>query len=98
MNPVLPTQESVGRGRASYVATCAVCHGDAGRGDGPGGAALPKKPADLVVHVPLHSDQVLFNFIQNGILPSGMPAQKGNLSEQQTWDLVNYLRTLASGR
>ena len=32
-----------------YVQYCASCHGDAGKGDGPGGANLAVKPQDLSV-------------------------------------------------
>jgi len=34
-------------GGATYREYCAVCHGTAGRGDGPAAAALAKAPADL---------------------------------------------------
>ncbi len=34
-------------GRAIYQDYCLACHGDAGKGDGPGAAGLSKKPADL---------------------------------------------------
>jgi mono/diheme cytochrome c family protein len=30
-----------------YKSRCALCHGPAGKGDGPGGAALNPKPRDL---------------------------------------------------
>lgn len=98
LNPVLPTQASIDRGLALYAATCASCHGDAGRGDGPGAAALTRKPSDLIVHVPLHPDRRLFEFIRDGVPQRGMPGRGGELSEPQMWDLVNYLRALAESR
>lgn len=33
--------------KASYTEYCAVCHGPAGRGDGPAAVALKKAPTDL---------------------------------------------------
>ncbi len=96
-NPVLPTAASVESGRVSYATVCAQCHGVSGRGDGPAGQALARKPSDLMVHVPLHADSALFRFIRDGIPSRGMPAQKGVLSERELWDLVNYLRALAEG-
>ena len=36
-------------GRAEYVASCAVCHGVSGKGDGPLAAQLKKAVADLTV-------------------------------------------------
>lgn len=98
LNPVLPTQESIDRGRALYAASCASCHGDAGRGDGPVAVTLTRKPSDLIVHVPLHPDRRLFAFIRDGVPQRGMPARGRELSEQQMWDLVNHLRDLAEIR
>jgi mono/diheme cytochrome c family protein len=34
-------------GQAMFKEYCAVCHGEAGRGDGPAANALKKRPADL---------------------------------------------------
>lgn len=34
-------------GRALYETYCLTCHGDLGKGDGPGAATLGKRPADL---------------------------------------------------
>jgi mono/diheme cytochrome c family protein len=36
-------------GRAEYLARCATCHGDDGKGNGPLGAKLRTKPADLTL-------------------------------------------------
>ncbi len=91
-NPFPPTSESVATGSPVYTENCAVCHGTSGLGDGPGGQGLPKLPADLFVHVPLHSDTILFEFIRDGIAESGMPGQDGILSDDEMWHLVNYLR------
>ncbi len=93
-NPFPLTQESVQLGIEQYVAACASCHGDAGRGDGPASIALNPKPADLAVHVPLHSDADLFDFIANGIDGTAMTAQIGKISEEDIWHLVNYIRTI----
>ena len=91
-NPFPPTAESVAIGEPVYTATCTTCHGVGGLGDGPAGEGLPKPPADLLVHVPLHSDTILFEFIRDGISAAGMPGQDGALTEDEMWHLVNYLR------
>jgi len=91
-NPFPPTAESVALGQPVYAGSCVACHGAEGLGDGPAGAGLPKQPADLLVHVPLHSDTILFEFIRDGISQAGMPGQDGILSEDEMWHLVNYLR------
>ena len=93
-NPVPATEESIAAGRELYAQYCAVCHGEEGRGDGPGGATLDPKPADFHAdHVQVLSDGGLFWFITNGAEGTAMPAWGAVLSEEQRWDLVNYLRT-----
>ena len=93
-NPFPPTQESLANGEATYLQTCQACHGETGRGDGPGGVALDPPPADLVAHVPLHPEADLFRFIRDGIPGTGMAPLGGQLTEEQIWHVVNYIRTL----
>lgn len=92
-NPFPLNSESIEQGRVSYAETCAACHGETGLGDGPQSPNLASPPADLSIHVPLHTDSELFGFIRDGIPGTEMPAQAGNLTEEQMWHLVNYLRT-----
>ena len=93
-NPFPPTSESLQLGAATYTQVCQACHGDAGRGDGPAGTGLLPLPADLVIHVPLHGDADLFRFIREGIPNTAMVPQRENLTEEQIWHTVNYIRTL----
>ena len=93
-NPFPPTAESLQSGAETYGRVCETCHGAGGRGDGPAGVALLPPPADLVVHVPLHGDADLFRFVRDGIPDTAMAPQRGNLTEQQIWHVVNYIRTL----
>ncbi len=94
-NPFPLNQESVQLGRETYTTTCATCHGDTGKGDGPAGLLLNPLPADLAIHVPLHTDNELYDFIANGIEGTPMIAQRDNLTPDQIWHLVNYIRTIA---
>jgi len=96
-NPVPADQRSVESGKQLYMANCAVCHGNTGHGDGPGAAALNPKPLDLTVHVGLHPDAQLYDWVTNGIPRTSMPPWKTKLSDTQRWDLLNYLRTLSAG-
>ncbi len=55
---------------------------------------MPVPP--LSVHVPVHNDGTLFTWISEG-LPldqeeKNMPAWKDELTEEERWHLVNYLR------
>ncbi len=94
-NPFPLTQDSVDMGLATYATTCATCHGDTGKGDGPAGLALNPPPADLAIHVPLHTDNELYSFIADGIEGTSMVAQLGNLTSEEIWHLVNYIRTIS---
>ena len=92
-NPFPLNSQSIELGNASYVSTCAACHGETGLGDGPQADSLSSPPADLSVHVPLHTDSEIFGFIRDGIPGTAMPGQAGILSDEEMWHLVNYLRT-----
>ena len=92
-NPVERNAESVERGAALFAAHCASCHGETGAGDGPLAGSLPAPPANFTVHVPFHPDGVLYAWITDGIRGTGMPAWSPQLSDQERWDLVNFLRT-----
>ena len=93
-NPIPPTSESVAAGRSLYDIHCQLCHGTEGLGDGPASAGLNPPVADLVIHVPLHPDRALFDFIHDGIQGAAMPALGEILSDDEIWHLVNYIRTL----
>jgi copper transport protein len=97
INPIAPNVVSVEAGRAIYQSQCVSCHGAAGKGDGPVGLTLNPRPADLALHaVPgVHADGQLYEWITNGFPGSVMPAFKDKLSEDDRWNLVNFLRTLA---
>ena len=91
-NPVALTAESVERGSALFAANCVSCHGDTGAGDGPLADSLPAPPANFTIHVPFHPDGVLYAWITDGIRGTGMPGWSPQLSDQERWDLVNFLR------
>ena len=93
-NPIPPTPESLAAGAGTYGQVCQTCHGVDGRGDGPAAPGLLPPPADLQVHVPLHGDSDLFRFIRDGIPNTAMAPQGDNLTEEQIWNVVNYIRTL----
>ncbi|OGG45962.1 MAG: hypothetical protein A3F84_11625 [Candidatus Handelsmanbacteria bacterium RIFCSPLOWO2_12_FULL_64_10] len=93
-NPISPTQASVERGRVVYFEQCAVCHGDGGRGDGPGAAGLNPKPADLRIHLAAgHTDAQLFDWVTNGFPGSAMPAFRDALGEEDRWNVLNHVRS-----
>ena len=83
---------SIEAGKKIAMTNCAPCHGQSGKGDGPGAAALPKKPADWTSKaVQDESDAALFVRISDGNPP--MPPW-ASLPEKDRWDLVNYVKSL----
>ena len=93
-NPIPPSSESVYAGRALYETHCLLCHGVGGAGDGPSAATMNPPPADLIVHVPLHPDRALFEFVRDGISGTAMPALGDTLSDEEIWHIINYIQTL----
>ena len=94
-NPIAPTSESVAAGQIVYERYCQTCHGDDGRGDGPGGVGLEPPPADLAIHVPLHGDADIFGFIANGIEGTSMVGLSDNLTDDEIWHVINFIRAQA---
>jgi mono/diheme cytochrome c family protein len=94
-NPVAGNANATALGEKLYVANCLTCHGPTGHGDGPGAAALEKKPANLGARIREtgEKDGELFWKISEGRAP--MVTWKTSLSETQRWELVNYIRTFA---
>ena len=87
-------------GKKTYDLMCARCHGSAGKGDGPVSRALPTKPGSLAngQHMKTLTDEYLFTVIKEGGASVGksplMPAW-GGLSDQDVWNVVAYIRSLA---
>ena len=94
-NPIPPTADSVASGQVVYERYCLTCHGVNGRGDGPGAEGLEPPPADLSVHVPLHGDADIFRFIANGIEGTSMVGLADNLTDDEIWHVINYIRAQA---
>ncbi len=94
-NPVQPKQASFKVAKKIYSQQCVTCHGKNGEGDGPAAKFLGVKVADLTsARVQNQTDGEIFWKLTNGKTP--MPTFKSMLSEQQRWELVNYIRTLKS--
>jgi mono/diheme cytochrome c family protein len=97
-NPVAATQASVSTGQQLFQKYCRFCHGATGKGDSP---SAPKniKPADLTDDTWARgsSDGEIFTVIQEGTPPNfEMKPLKGKLTDQDTWHIVNYVRSLGA--
>jgi len=91
--PVPSSPNSVQRGKTLFGYNCAMCHGITGVGNGAVGAFFTPKPFDLTGSTVqgLQSDE-LFVVITQGF--GQMPPFAENLSPEERWDVINYVRTL----
>jgi len=87
-------------GRELYMEKCALCHGAQGEGwDWSKKVARPPVPVpDLAAVVPKRSDRFLYDVIKEGgegvRQTRFMPPFGFQLSDQEIWDLVAYMRSL----
>lgn len=94
-NPIESTDSSITRGAELFQANCAVCHGSTGKGDGVAAAGLDPKPANLSEdHVQDNPDGALFYTISKGVPGTAMVAWESQISEEDRWNLVNFIRTI----
>ena len=93
-------EESIVRGQEIYRINCAECHGDGGMGDGQTGEQLETKPAFIAHSSQMMSDGYLFWRVNEGgaEVGTGMPVFKEKLSEEEIWDVINYVRALGAGK
>lgn len=97
-NPFAATQESLETGKELFDYNCVVCHGPQGKGDG----IIVKKglgfyPVNLAGPATVErTDGFLYAYIRYGgkVL---MPAYSENISKEDAWHVVNYIRKLQQG-
>ena len=93
--PDYQTGISIAAGKDLYAADCASCHGpngsdftSAGRGMSPRAVALDSAT------VQAYSERELFSMIGEGVRFTGMPGFAGAETNDQIWNLVDFLRSL----
>lgn len=95
-NPLPSTAENIAAGKRVFGYYCVVCHGRDGQNTGVpfANAMSPPLPSLASAQVQSYSDGQLKWIIENGIFPSGMPASKGILGDDEVWQMVLYIRHL----
>ena len=94
-NPVKPTSESLAKGKKTYGIDCAMCHGENGDGKGDMAADM-RNVTDFTATDAMknRTDGELFYIIRKGkgdMPPEGDRAKNND----DIWNLVNYIRSLA---
>ncbi len=94
-NPVPSTAEALAAGHESYREHCQSCHGERGDGKGDKAGELSVAPGDFTDARVMHrfADGELYWQITYGRRP--MPAFASKLTEEERWQLVDYIRTFA---
>jgi mono/diheme cytochrome c family protein len=96
-NPTPVSEASLAIGKKNYQINCAVCHGNAG--DGNGGlkqvnAAYGYSPSLLAESALGRSDGYIYGMLRNG---RGIMPSYNRIEEHDRWDVVNYVRALQKG-
>jgi len=96
-NPWMPTPDNLEEAREIFLARCAECHGNDGRGLTSVGRNLyPKPPNLLLPRTQNLTDGQIHYIIENGVRLTGMPAWGSPHEEQNdvSWKLVLFIRQL----
>ena len=95
-NPVARTAANIDAGKRAFGYYCVSCHGRDGQNTGVPFAAnmAPPVPSMANADVQAFTDGQLKWIIDHGIFPSGMPASRGLLGDEEQWQIVRYLRAL----
>ena len=93
-NPTTDFDSSIKRGEEMFIKNCSKCHGLNGNGYGVVAHGFTTFPRQLWVwnNTGPETDGYLFWFITNG--RSDMPPWGLILSENERWDLINYIKTI----
>lgn len=93
-NPIPADAKSIAAGKAVYAGQCLSCHGPTGLGDGPASKDLNPKPRNLSdPAIQGQTDGSMFWKITEGKKP--MPTFEKLINENDRWNVINYVRTLA---
>jgi mono/diheme cytochrome c family protein len=93
-NPFAGNTAATAEGKVIYGQMCVLCHGITGEGNGEAGLSLEKKPANFLTlkNIADDTDGEIFWKITVGKPP--MSSYDELLTEDQRWQLVNYIRQL----
>ena len=98
------TPESIAAGKSAYDTNCAACHGNMAQGAVKAGITISiieeqggKQAPDLTDAQWDHgsTDGEIYSVIKRGLPPTMMAGWDGRISDNDVWNIINYIRTLA---
>ncbi|MBI3945448.1 MAG: cytochrome c [Armatimonadetes bacterium] len=95
-NPVPATPRSLKEGKRLYDTFCATCHGATGNGDGPIIPKFPNPPSFHSEQSRKLRDGEVFHTITLG--RKKMASYAAQLSREERWQVVRYIRSLQAAR
>jgi mono/diheme cytochrome c family protein len=94
------TSGKSGRGWEIYKANCVACHGESGKGDGPGAGVLKPPPRDHTdyAYMSTLSDKEIGDIIRMGGAIKGKPLMPSHpqINGEDLAKLVAYVRSLSA--
>ena len=90
---------SIANGSTLFAENCVACHGLQGKGNGVLAKTFAKPPVDMLTepHTAKHTAGDFFHWLTYGIPDTGMPVFADKLSEEERWDVVNFLHAMSRG-
>lgn len=93
------TPEMIEKGRSIYKVNCVACHGESGKGDGPGAGVLKPPPRDHTdrAYMSTLSDKEIGDIIKMGGAIRGKPLMPSHpqLAGDDLAAIVAYVRSLS---
>ncbi len=92
VNPLIANVENLAVGKEKYDIYCSPCHGYLGEGDSRLRGQFPNPPSLHSEKLRTWSDGRIYHVITEG--QNVMPSYRSQLTRQERWAVVNYLRVL----
>jgi mono/diheme cytochrome c family protein len=95
-NPLLPSIENLKLGKKKYLTYCSPCHGNFGDGDSRLKGQFPNPPTLHSQRIRSFEDGRFYHIITIG--KNIMPAYASQISREERWAIVNYIRVLQKAK
>ena len=92
INPLFNSKATLELGKKKYLTFCSPCHGNFGNGDSRLNGQFPNPPTLHSDKIRNWSDGAIFHTITVG--QNVMPAYQNQISRDERWAVVKYIRTL----